>query len=312
MTFRQLEYLCALIEEGAISKAAKKLCISQPALSQQISALEKEYSIEILDRSRPVHAITEVGHSFYEIAHKILVLKDDLENTIGKRKQNKLYVKTIPFYAHTFVPHVFSILKSQYSEIDFKISDAETAHLLMSQRYEKFDFYIHAFDMKIIHFENSDEFTHEKLFDETILLATYKNNPIMERVSYRKENDCLRSVMMPELKTESFVTTTTSDFLKFTGRQLCRELGGFEPKFLDGEPTFARLLAFLHFHDCIAFLPSSVLNYSSFTSQIEFFRIEGSNIMRKVVASYPNDSKLSPIAKRFIEIAQSLSCGQIS
>ena len=56
MLEQRVMYFITVIEEGSFSAAARKLYLSQPALSKQISVLEKELNIQLLDRSgyRPV------------------------------------------------------------------------------------------------------------------------------------------------------------------------------------------------------------------------------------------------------------------
>lgn len=308
MTFRQLEYLCALVEEGSICKAAKTLFISQPALSQQIISIEKEYDVEILNRNKDPHTITEAGLLCYDAAQKILTLKENLVNELKNEKCGKLHIKTIPFYAHTLVPYIFSQLKKSNVNKDFKIYDADTGHLFLPQRNENIDLYIHAFDMnEIVNLDDpNDSYIHQKLCNEKIMLATYLDNPIMTKVSYFKQNETLRYVKLSDLKKENFVTTTTSNFLRSKGQDLCRNIGGFEPRFLVGEPTFVRLMGFLQFNNCIAFMPDTVLKYSNIRSNIEFFNIEGAETFRIVVASHLKDKKLSPIADSFITMAKKL------
>ena len=50
MELKKLEYLLKVSELGSITEAAKQLYITQPALSQVISAMEKKYGIQIFER----------------------------------------------------------------------------------------------------------------------------------------------------------------------------------------------------------------------------------------------------------------------
>lgn len=63
MTIQQLRYIIAVVENGSITEAAKKLYISQPSLSNSIKDIEKEAGITIFIRSRSGIALTKEGRS---------------------------------------------------------------------------------------------------------------------------------------------------------------------------------------------------------------------------------------------------------
>ncbi len=50
MTLRQMEYFLTVVEEGSFSLAANQLNVSQPALSQQVKALEQELGTALVER----------------------------------------------------------------------------------------------------------------------------------------------------------------------------------------------------------------------------------------------------------------------
>lgn len=309
MTFRQLEYLCALVQEGSVSKASNRLVISQPALSQQIIALEKEYDIKILDRSAGAVKVTAEGMMFYDSALAILTLKEELEGRLRKSQKAKLYIKTINFYAQTFVPYLLAVIRREYGNADLKIIESTTAQLFTGQHYENIDLYIHAFDMNTDEelMELDDEhYIHEKLLEEEIVIAMNGDNPALKRLTFHEGKSDLDYVDLSELKRELFVTTTTSEYLKKVGETLCRELGGFEPTFINGEPTFVKLLGLIQFNDCIAIMPSTVRQYAPMYADIRFFGIKGSNVKRQVVVSRLKSKKLSSVAKTFIERAKEM------
>lgn len=72
MTLSQLEYFCAAVRYDGITEAAKKLFVSQPAVSGAIKELEKEFSVKLFTRNRNRLLLTEEGRRFYERAEALL------------------------------------------------------------------------------------------------------------------------------------------------------------------------------------------------------------------------------------------------
>jgi DNA-binding transcriptional LysR family regulator len=64
MTLRQLEYLLAVTDAGSFTRAAAHLHVSQPSLSQQIQALERELGGRLLDRPPKPVRLTAAGRAF--------------------------------------------------------------------------------------------------------------------------------------------------------------------------------------------------------------------------------------------------------
>ena len=61
LTLRQLRYLDALARHGHFGHAAKECSVSQPALSMQISELEKELGAKLVEHRQGATALTEIG-----------------------------------------------------------------------------------------------------------------------------------------------------------------------------------------------------------------------------------------------------------
>jgi DNA-binding transcriptional LysR family regulator len=73
---RHLRYFVALVDERNFERAAAKLGIAQPGLSQQIIALEAIVGLPLLDRSRRSVNLTPTGQILYEEAVKIIAQSD--------------------------------------------------------------------------------------------------------------------------------------------------------------------------------------------------------------------------------------------
>ena len=82
MDLKRLEYFCAIVEKGQISKAAEALHISQPPLSMRLKELEEELDVQLIYREGKAWQVTPEGEALYQRAQFILSYVAGLEKDI--------------------------------------------------------------------------------------------------------------------------------------------------------------------------------------------------------------------------------------
>lgn len=129
MNFWRLECFVTLAEELHFGRAAKRLHISQPALSQQVKQLEAEMGIQLADRSKGV-ALTPAGEILLEEGRKILLTIRDVENSLkaadailsGQLKV--LYARSLPSDVETRIVQKF---RESYPHVEISAQSMWTA-----------------------------------------------------------------------------------------------------------------------------------------------------------------------------------------
>lgn len=82
MELRQLRHFVEVGEQGSISAAARKLRLTQPALSRQIKALEEEFDTPLLDRGAHSIQLTPAGELLLQEARKLLRFSDSMTEKV--------------------------------------------------------------------------------------------------------------------------------------------------------------------------------------------------------------------------------------
>lgn len=89
MNLQYLKSFYITVKVNSISKAAKILHLTQPGLSMQIRALEKELQVSLLNRSNKGVNLTEAGKIVFDYAGTILSLQENIERDLKTLKAQK-------------------------------------------------------------------------------------------------------------------------------------------------------------------------------------------------------------------------------
>src|SRR5438876_4365624 len=129
MEFHQLRYFVAVAEEGSFSRAAAKVRVAQPSLSQQIRKLEAEVGQRLFDRLPRSVVLTEAGRCLIDYARQILASVGDARRCVDELKDEiagKLAVGAIPTIAPYILPELVVTFLKHYPEVTLEIVEDVT------------------------------------------------------------------------------------------------------------------------------------------------------------------------------------------
>src|SRR6266516_3941812 len=130
MEIHQLRYFVAVADEGNFSRAAAKVRVAQPSLSQQIRKLEAEIGQPLFDRLPRSVVITEAGRCLLEYARQILASIGDARRSVDELKgkiAGDVAVGAIPTIAPYVLPELVVTFQEHYPDVTLHIVEDVTA-----------------------------------------------------------------------------------------------------------------------------------------------------------------------------------------
>ena len=137
MDVRTLSYFVTIAEELNITKAAEKLCMSQPPLSSQMKALEEELDTVLFIRGKRHLQLTESGKLLYRHDKEILSLVNKTSEEIramGKGMRGKISIGLVEGSAPIIAASWIETFLNNYHNVEFSVVDGNSDELIAKLR----------------------------------------------------------------------------------------------------------------------------------------------------------------------------------
>ncbi len=288
MTTQQLTYVLAVAECRSISKAAEKLYVTQPSLSQYIHSIEKQLGVQLFDRSVTPLCLTDAGRLYAEWARRLLAMEESMNNSLADLmglEAGSVRIGASSFRVRCLLARSIAAFHAKYPKIHLDIQEAEMKQLRDMLTAGEIDFAIGSgeFDAKQFHVET--------LADERLYLAVSPTNPLTEQlpapltasditgasINFLRQ----QPIDLPLVAEEPFVAANAGEYDRGTLNAVCQACG-FTPKIGYSVRTIETVFSFVCANMGVALLPDSLIYYGNFRLHPNYY-------------SLPDDAAVNPI-----------------
>ncbi|WP_096438821.1 LysR family transcriptional regulator [Alteribacter populi] len=288
MDIKQLKYFFTIAEEGQITKAAKKLHMAQPPLSQQLKALEEELEVQLFERNGRTMELTQAGALLFEKTERILLEMDEIREEVKESDEGlrgKLAIGTVKS-CFSYLPERIGRFRDTYPAVSFLLRDGDSYQIgeLVKNREIELGVVRLPLEMR--------EFGHVPLPDEPFVGVFHEA---------LRSGHTGTSMKMAEFKD---VPLLLLHRISGAGQyemilEECRK-HGFEPNVICECPDVTMLLSLVAKGVGATIVPRSTL-FSFHAPELVAYEIEDAAVRAKSAVIWLKQRHLSKQARRFIE-----------
>lgn len=292
MELRHIRYFLAVAEERHFTRAAAKVGIGQPPLSQQIKDLEREVGAALFHRLAHGAELTEAGKAFLAAVKEMPLIAERATAAARRAARGETGSLRVGFTAsatfNVVVPSTIRAFRRAYPDIDLTLEEANTAPLITRLREGTLDT---AFLRPGA--AGTDELQVRRLSEEPMVVALPK----------RHHAAAFEQIDLALLKDDPFLLfpRETAPTLYDTVVDACRK-AGFEPIIGQLVPHVASIVNLVAAELGVSIVPASMMQVR--VTGIAYRQIAGQSPMTQLALAYRR-GETSPVLRNFIARAVS-------
>ena len=308
---KEIWYVYEVYREKSFSKAAKKLYISQPALSAMVKKAEQEIGTLIFDRSTNPISLTPAGKYYIRQAEKIIRIQEEMEAYFRLAAENNastLKVGGSAFFLTYVFPPIINSFCHQCFHVNAAYFELRNTELVSKLLDRSIDFFIEVDDLQ------NDQIESIVLQQENLLFAVPASWPINDKlIDYRltaedvhdKRHLCgdIPAVDPAVFADEQFVLLREGNDSYRRAISICRN-AGFTPKVaMTADQVLTSYYLASEGHG-VALVRDSILFYVDVTEKLYFYRLDDPAAVRPIYFFFRRNTALPPAAQAFMEFVQ--------
>jgi len=286
MELKQLEYFIVLCEELHFTRAAEKLGIAQPSLSQQIRLLEHEVGTPLFDRIGKKNVLTEAGktllHHSYNIFHELSQAHASISELQGLER-GSLKIGSLLTVASYLLPPTVIDFHRLYPNIELSIHGQKTDDIYRGLLENKLDLGIVFLPME------HEDLEMIPLYQEDLAFAVPIDHPMTQK----------HSVNLDILQEVPSVLLPDTYFMRQLINEKCHKLG-FDPQPVMEMTTMESIINMISDGVGVTILPKAYLKFIDHKS-IHTVPIENPALTTQIGVVYRKNKYLCAASRIFLE-----------
>lgn len=291
------EYFLTVAAEKSISKAAEKLYISQPYLSQHIIRLEESFNIKLLDREKTPLSLTPAGEIYAQYLESSQQLYNKLIRDFDDLNTNRTQILRIGFSnwrASILLPDILPLFSESYPNVKLEFFEVRTNELFHLIADDKVDFVIMNTSLDI-----PDSLIAETILYEKILLVGNRKNAVTKE--FLQSYAANEPLNLHLLEKERMILLRPNLLLaKRINNYLSKQQILLQNFIHTTNTTTALNLVTQNYGFC--FLNETGIDCTPASQDLAFFDLNSDDMIHPLCVIYKKKSYLTPIARSFIDL----------
>ena len=192
---KQLRAFCQAVRSGSITKAAERLFLSQPSITLQIQALERELKVTLFERRGPNLKLTPSGESLYQLAEPLVDGMDALQQNFaahqGLLESGDLTISAGESTILYILPEAVRRFVAAYPGIKLRINNVTGRDGLKMLRADEIDFAVGSM------LDMPDDLIYQEVVTYDPVLITPLDHPLAQLTSVTLEDISHYGMILP-------------------------------------------------------------------------------------------------------------------
>jgi LysR family hydrogen peroxide-inducible transcriptional activator len=287
MELHQLRYFVTVVRDGTFTKAAERLYITQPSLSEQIRKLETELGSPLFQRLGRKLALTNAGESFLPHAEKVIFEVEQARARVQEvrgLRRGRLSIGVLPSVSARLLPKFLAEFRHKHPGIDVSLREENDSIEFEQMVHEG------VLDLAIVRLpvRRRNDLDAEFLVREPLVMVAPPGHRLGDK----------RSVSLAELANESFVAMKPGHGLRECLQRYCRQ-AGFDPRIVFEAGHMGSLIGLV-----LAGVGITVVPRMAAGTEGKRVRIRDAYAFRDLGVIWRQGQPLSPPARIFLDMVR--------